>query len=300
LLPIRPKAFISYRHVSPDQDLAKAIHEFLEHAQLETFLDTGITLGSSWETQIDASLGDCTHFIVILSGESITSDMVRQEVWCAYRRMKQGQTLILPVWIGEPQELPYALGAWLNPLQYALWRDSEGYEAILETLLRAIQGGCPLPLAGLSAGEEAKQQVLNQTAVAGAHEDLLLRSVAGEMRPSMREIFRVVTSSEQIPSALATGPDGHREPPYVTRQLASNSLQAELLTALHRRGRALVRGRAGLGKTREIAELMATMLRNGWACMVYDSSQTALNLPRNIETVTGKKTQLVFDGLHDA
>ena len=45
----------------------------------------------------------------------------------------------------------------------------------------------------------------------------------------MKDLFRVVTEPGQIPAVLATGPDGHRDPPYVNKRQGTDNLHADLL-----------------------------------------------------------------------
>lgn len=162
-----------------------AIEAFLAAENIEAFLDTHIPPGEQWEFQIERSLAECTHFIAILSADSIKSPMVCEEIRRAYVRMMRGETAILPVWIGDPVELSYALGAWLNPLQYAIWRPAEGYEGLFAVLLDAIRRRSALPLPRFGAAAAEKQRALARGAGATVSEDLLARGIQSELRPAM-------------------------------------------------------------------------------------------------------------------
>ena len=75
-----PKVFISYRHVAPDEDCAVQLCTFLEREAFEVFLDKRILVGQKWVEEIDRHLKSSDHFVILLSADSIRSDMLRQEV----------------------------------------------------------------------------------------------------------------------------------------------------------------------------------------------------------------------------
>ncbi len=89
--------FISYRHVKPDQDLALAIESELSSNGLTVFVDRNMQIGTDWAKEIDRQLKSAQVFIVLLSAESIRSDMVRQEINLAHQLKQQGRLSILPV-----------------------------------------------------------------------------------------------------------------------------------------------------------------------------------------------------------
>src|SRR5262245_45459581 len=111
-----PKVFVSYRHVRPDEDLARDLSVAFEREGFEVFVDQKILAGRRWVEEIDRQLRSSDHFVVLLSAESIRSDMVRQEATDAYLLAKSGKLRIYPIRIDFDAELPYDLGAYLNPL----------------------------------------------------------------------------------------------------------------------------------------------------------------------------------------
>lgn len=57
------KVFVSYRHVSPDQDLAHFLVHSLEERGHEVFVDRRIPMGTRWYNEIERQLrkqGDTT------------------------------------------------------------------------------------------------------------------------------------------------------------------------------------------------------------------------------------------------
>ena len=139
------RVFISYAHVSPDRDLAASLSRFMETNGIEVFIDSKIGLGQNWVEQIDVQLRNSSHFIVLLSDTSIDSDMVRREVAMAYKLKKASKLSILPVRAGLDKELPYELGAYLDLIQYIVWRPGESFDPICRAILDAVRGASTPP-----------------------------------------------------------------------------------------------------------------------------------------------------------
>ncbi len=142
------QVFISYCHVEPDEGLALALAAALEVRQQPVFMDRQIEFGTRWVDEIDRQIRASAFFVVILSTESIRSDMVRQEVALAHQLERENKLRILPIRSGFEGELPYDLGSYLNPFQYALWRPGDPFEAICGQVVAAVERTAELPLAG--------------------------------------------------------------------------------------------------------------------------------------------------------
>jgi hypothetical protein len=136
-----PNVFISYSHVSPDQDLASQLTGALEANGVSVFVDTKIRIGEDWVEQIDSQLRSSQYFIVLLSAASMQSDMVRREIALAYKLRKAKQLTILPVRMDLPGELPYDIGAYLDLIQYVVWNRGEPFDPICRRILHAIADG---------------------------------------------------------------------------------------------------------------------------------------------------------------
>jgi hypothetical protein len=101
------RVFISYRHVKPDEDLALALEKALTRDGCQVFIDRNMVLGTEWATEIDRQLRAAAFFVVLLSAESIRSDMVRQEIKLAHELKQQGNLRILPIRVDYTGALPY-------------------------------------------------------------------------------------------------------------------------------------------------------------------------------------------------
>jgi hypothetical protein len=113
------RVFISYRHVDPDQNLAHFIAQALKEHQQHVFVDTQMLIGTKWADEIERQLRAADFFVVLLSRESIRSEMVRWEVRLAHQLARQeGKKLtILPIRVAFEGELPHDIGAYLDPIR---------------------------------------------------------------------------------------------------------------------------------------------------------------------------------------
>jgi hypothetical protein len=156
------QVFISYRHTNPDQELARFLVDFLERRGIGVFVDTRIQVGAKWVKEIDRQLRNSDFLVVLLSKESIRSDMVRQEVKLAH---EIGDTVrILPIRVAFEGALPYDLGAYLEPIQYAIWRSDADDQSIAEQIFNAISSSAALPHEGQAADAKASATSLRSLA----------------------------------------------------------------------------------------------------------------------------------------
>lgn len=113
--PANPKVFLSY--TTADQPLAKRIAEALMAQGIETWWDQWeIRSGDSLRQKIDQGLGDCTHFVVLLTVTSIRKPWVNAELDAAFVRKLNDQCKLIPVRHGiEHSALPPLLQGLLSP-----------------------------------------------------------------------------------------------------------------------------------------------------------------------------------------
>jgi hypothetical protein len=140
------QVFLSYRHVPQDEQLAEGLCAFLQERGLRVFLDKQILVGSDWVEEIDRQLRASDSFVVLLSKDSILSDMVRQEVKIAHELRQKGKLGIFPIRLDFQGELPYDLGSALDRIQYALWHSGDSEAKLYALLHTAITGGAALPV----------------------------------------------------------------------------------------------------------------------------------------------------------
>lgn len=146
--------FISYkRNVEPDNSLAARVFEYLQQSGHTVFIDRTLTVGQEWAKEIEAKVRRSDALIVFLTAASSGSEMVKGEVEIARdQAAKSGKgPRILPVRVAFAGPLPYPLSAWLDPLQFALWRGESDTPSLLRQLLDAVVG---VPLDGVPTSSQ--------------------------------------------------------------------------------------------------------------------------------------------------
>lgn len=149
----RQRIFISYkRNTELDQPLAERLLARLHALGHDVFLDQTMVVGENWVKRIQQELAAADFLVLLLSEHSVQSQMVAEEVRMAVEQRKRSgmQPVILPVRVCFEGALPYDLGACLNQVNYALWRDPTDDERLLSELIRAVTGLAALPAPVLS------------------------------------------------------------------------------------------------------------------------------------------------------
>ena len=135
------RIFISYsRRADAESRLAQYLHEGLRAAEHEVFVDTCIDVGVDWVEEIARRIAWCDVLILLLSRESVHSEMVLGEVRMAHRRRRRdGSPYILPIRVNYKGELDYELGSYLDRIQYACWASQADNAEVLDQILAAIE-----------------------------------------------------------------------------------------------------------------------------------------------------------------
>ena len=140
-----PRLFISYkRSAQPDQTLADFLYDELTQQGHDVFIDRSMRTGDNWLAEIDERIKTSDFLVVLLSPASADSEMVKAEVKRAYDyRKSQGRPQTLPVRVAYEGLLPYAIDAFLDPLQYVVWRTQLDNDSVRDEILAAIAGRLP-------------------------------------------------------------------------------------------------------------------------------------------------------------
>ncbi|ABW29956.1 AAA-like domain-containing protein [Acaryochloris marina] len=137
----KARIFISYkRDAVPDEQLALAIYQHLGQSH-EVFIDQSMAVGTKWAEKIERELRQSDFLITLLSASAVGSEMVQGEVETANRLGSElGKPAILPVRVNYREPFTYPLSAYLNPINWAFWEQSEDTPQLLAELERAIAG----------------------------------------------------------------------------------------------------------------------------------------------------------------
>lgn len=140
------KIFISYRSKEPDSGLAYNFYKALKNARHEPFMAAeSIRLGENWAQRIDSELEQCDYFLLLLSPQSATSEMVIEEVRKARQLRDSRETrkpTILPIRVNLPMNslLNYDLRGYLQRIQQREWQSQEDTPEILKEILSIVSG----------------------------------------------------------------------------------------------------------------------------------------------------------------
>ena len=141
------RIFLSYRSQAPDLALAQEFHQALIAAGYQIFMaGENIRLGENWPQRINRELEQCDYFLLFLSEQSATSEMVIEEVRRVQELREQRsppRPVLLPIRVNFPLESPlnYDLRGYLNQIQQRQWRSAADTSAILQEILQLLATG---------------------------------------------------------------------------------------------------------------------------------------------------------------
>ncbi len=177
--------FISYRrHSALDRELASYLVERLSRAGNEVFIDRQMPIGTRWVNEIERRIAWCDYLVVLLSEDSINSEMVQGEVRQAHRHFeKEGRPATLPVRVRYEGPLGYELDSYLALIQQRLWTGKADSDQLLAEILEIAKSGA------LAEGVEQSEDVSAEASPADPRRPLpakdprILRAPGGALRP---------------------------------------------------------------------------------------------------------------------
>ncbi|MEM9781895.1 MAG: AAA-like domain-containing protein [Pseudomonadota bacterium] len=233
----RQQIFISYRRSAPDCDLAGFLKAGLEAAGFAVFVDIDIALGANWATEIDHRIAQCDYFVVLISEESVQSEMVQSEVRRAHRRRsRQNRPQILPIRIQFDGPLDYELDYYLASAQYSMWWSEADSETVLQRILKTVSSS-PVEPAAEDAGADADLSSPVSTRPAPAPDPRLLQAPGGSLSASDKFYIRRLADARIEATAARSGETIVIRGP---RQVGKSSLLIQYLQACANAGRRIV------------------------------------------------------------
>ncbi|HAN78004.1 MAG TPA: hypothetical protein DCQ31_09650 [Bacteroidales bacterium] len=133
------QVFISYKNNKTDAKIASAFNEEFKKAGFKTFIDKdSIKIGEHWSDKVDEALDNADYFLVLLTKESIASDMVTEEIRIAKMLFEEfGKPKILPVRINLPMNyrLNYDISCYLAKAQNRFWQNFADTRRIVDEIV---------------------------------------------------------------------------------------------------------------------------------------------------------------------
>lgn len=134
--------FLCYKHhIDPDEQLATQVSNFIARRGHHVSINPIPQTVESWLKQIDQQIKSCDYVILLLSKESLESEVVKTELRYVYEYQKlQGRPHLLLVRMTHAA-LPATALDNFNPLHEIICRHQAEYERVCQDILAAIEGG---------------------------------------------------------------------------------------------------------------------------------------------------------------
>lgn len=196
-----PKAFLSYSF--EDSEVAEKLAKELLANGIDTWwAEWEIGSGDSLRQKIDEGLGNCTHFLVLLTPKAIEKPWVKLEMDAGLVRRVSGQAKFVPVRHGLPVgDLPPLLTGMLSPEL-----DENTFSVAVRDLVNDIHGVSRKPLLGPAPATTSLPSTgysQTATAIARVFVEETKTGMFADPQKSVDELASAVASSiEDVEDAL--------------------------------------------------------------------------------------------------
>lgn len=138
--PMQRIALLYKAHAETDARLLHWLIDRLGAEGLQVFYDKKLPVGVEWAKAIESKICDADAVVVLLSAESVKSEMVAYEIEIAHQaaQRQHGRPLLLPVRVRFADPLPEPLCSQLGRLQYFPWEGPQDNERLVSELMRAV------------------------------------------------------------------------------------------------------------------------------------------------------------------
>jgi serine/threonine protein kinase len=134
-------AILYKRNTQPDEQVLKLLETELTAHGHDIFIDRHMTIGIEWAKEIEQQIQSVDAVIPLLSSASVLSEMLAFEVQLAYEAAQQneGKPRLLPVRLNYDKPLPDPLACILDPIQFAVWKNSQDDQLLTAEVLRSLK-----------------------------------------------------------------------------------------------------------------------------------------------------------------
>jgi class 3 adenylate cyclase len=152
-LSLRQRVYLSYRDQIPDVRLAHTLYAAMTAAGHSTFMAGEIIhVAEHWAQRIETELAQCDYFIVLLSAQAASSEIIIEEVRRAKELRSQSpghHPRMIPIRVKFPAQarLDYNLSGFINlwgyldRLQHWDWQSEDDTQPLVDQLLSLLAEG---------------------------------------------------------------------------------------------------------------------------------------------------------------
>lgn len=132
------KIFISTSHQNPDMRIAKDFETKLKALGHKVFLaESDINVGEDWLDRLDIELEECDYFLLLLSKNSLESDMVLYEVE-KVKKFKKATIFPIRVYLPFNYNVNYDLLKQMNKINQLEWQEEKDTQGIVHRISQLI------------------------------------------------------------------------------------------------------------------------------------------------------------------
>jgi CheY-like chemotaxis protein len=149
--PVR--VFIAYKRATElDERVALDLYRHLSGLGHRVFIDQTMKIGTDWAALIAEEVRSADYLVPLLSASSVNSEMLIFEIEMAHRQYKeQGRPVLLPVRLDYREPFQYPLSAYLDLINWFLWKSPADTPRMLAEIERGITGQGPSEMEVASA-----------------------------------------------------------------------------------------------------------------------------------------------------
>lgn len=233
----RPRRFfISYRRrADHDARLANLLVDELRKAGHEVFIDVDIAIGTDWSAEIARRIQWCDYLVVLLSEDSIDSEMVQGEIRLArHHRREDGSPFIFPVRVRYEGALDYELTSYIGRLQHIAWKTAADDGTVVSAVLAAAHKREGPKEAVLAPAPEPAAAATDQRRPRPSVDPSALLRPTGTVRPD--DPFYIVRPPDAVVARLAAKV-GYTLVVKGARQVGKSSLLVRYIAASKQAGK---------------------------------------------------------------
>ncbi|MBM3496313.1 MAG: TIR domain-containing protein, partial [Armatimonadetes bacterium] len=136
----RPRVVVLHRrNLQPDENVLTTVEEQLQAQGHDVYVDRHARIGVDWARSVEEEIRSADAVVAIVSPRAMQSEMLEYEIQTAAdQQSKSGKPLILPVRIGQWEDVDGPVGATIRPLHQFHWDGVEDDPRLVAELVSAI------------------------------------------------------------------------------------------------------------------------------------------------------------------